>query len=124
MPFRLCGLMFFFIPVGMLVALALYQRLVNLLARLPPKRLSFTNGTQNRVGNHFNACLAFLAYRRRLTSPQRPEFSLREFVTGRALGPGAYLSWGLILGSTKQFWLSYWPTDFHLRSNHLMSVYR
>lgn len=34
-PFRLCGLMFFFIFVGMLVALILYQRLTNLSTRLP-----------------------------------------------------------------------------------------
>jgi hypothetical protein len=34
-PFRLCGLMFLFIPVGMLVALILYQCLTNLSTRLP-----------------------------------------------------------------------------------------
>jgi len=34
-PFRLCGLMFLFIPVGMLVALILYQWLTNRSTRLP-----------------------------------------------------------------------------------------
>jgi len=34
-PFRLCGLMFLFIPVGMSVALVLYQYLTNLSIRLP-----------------------------------------------------------------------------------------
>jgi len=34
-PFRLCGLIFLFIPVGMFVALILYQRLTNLSTRLP-----------------------------------------------------------------------------------------
>jgi len=34
-PFRLCGLMFLFIPVGMVVALILYQCLINPSTRLP-----------------------------------------------------------------------------------------
>jgi hypothetical protein len=34
-PFRFCGLMFLFIPVGMLVALILYQCLTNMSTRLP-----------------------------------------------------------------------------------------
>ncbi len=34
-PFRLCGLMFLFIPVGMLVALILYQCFTNMTTRLP-----------------------------------------------------------------------------------------
>ncbi len=38
-PFRLCGLMFLFIPVGMLVALVLYQRHTSLSARLPFPRI-------------------------------------------------------------------------------------
>ena len=35
MPFRLCGLMFLFIPLGMFVALILFQRLMEVFARLP-----------------------------------------------------------------------------------------
>jgi hypothetical protein len=35
MQFRLCGLMFLFIPLGMFTALLLYRRLTALLARLP-----------------------------------------------------------------------------------------
>lgn len=54
MLFRLSGLMFFFIPMGMLVALALYQRIVNLSVRLPlpgviPKRLLLTDPENDLV---------------------------------------------------------------------------
>jgi hypothetical protein len=34
-PFRFCGLVFLFVTVGMILALVLCQRLVNLCARLP-----------------------------------------------------------------------------------------
>jgi hypothetical protein len=40
-PFRLCGLMFLFIPVGMIVALILYQCLTNRSTRLSLPLLGF-----------------------------------------------------------------------------------